>query len=47
VSRVSPVDVIRDQFPALHREHRGHPVATSDDEVERAIAAIAEVANQP
>ena len=29
-SDVSPVDVIRDQFPALRREHRGHPVAYFD-----------------
>jgi cysteine desulfurase family protein (TIGR01976 family) len=27
---VAPVDVIRDQFPALRREHRGHPVAYFD-----------------
>jgi selenocysteine lyase/cysteine desulfurase len=27
---VSPVNVIRDQFPALRREHRGHPVAYFD-----------------
>src|SRR5688572_22630657 len=30
VSHVSPVDVIRRQFPALRREHRGHPVAYFD-----------------
>ena len=30
VSDVSPVDAIRDQFPALRREHRGHPVAYFD-----------------
>ena len=29
-SHVSPVDVIRDQFPALSREHRGQPVAYFD-----------------
>jgi cysteine desulfurase family protein (TIGR01976 family) len=29
-SHVSPVDVIRNQFPALRREHRGHPVAYFD-----------------
>ena len=29
-SLVAPVDVIRDQFPALRREHRGHPVAYLD-----------------
>ena len=29
-SHVSPVDVIRDQFPALRRKHRGHPVAYFD-----------------
>jgi cysteine desulfurase family protein (TIGR01976 family) len=29
-SHVAPVDVIRDQFPALRREHRGHPVAYFD-----------------
>jgi cysteine desulfurase family protein (TIGR01976 family) len=29
-SHVSPVNVIRDQFPALRREHRGHPVAYFD-----------------
>jgi len=29
-SDVSPVDVIRSQFPALRREHRGHPVAYFD-----------------
>src|SRR6185436_7282514 len=29
-SHVSPVDVIRDQFPALRREHRGYPVAYLD-----------------
>ena len=29
-SDVSPVDVIRDQFPALRREHRGHAVAYFD-----------------
>jgi cysteine desulfurase family protein (TIGR01976 family) len=27
---VAAVDVIRDQFPALRREHRGHPVAYFD-----------------
>jgi cysteine desulfurase family protein (TIGR01976 family) len=27
---VTPVDLIRDQFPALRREHRGHPVAYFD-----------------
>jgi cysteine desulfurase family protein (TIGR01976 family) len=27
---VAPVNVIRDQFPALRREHRGHPVAYFD-----------------
>jgi cysteine desulfurase family protein (TIGR01976 family) len=27
---VAPVDVIRDQFPALRREHQGHPVAYFD-----------------
>jgi cysteine desulfurase family protein (TIGR01976 family) len=30
VSHVSPVDVIRKRFPALRREHRGHPVAYFD-----------------
>ena len=30
VSDVSAVDVIRDQFPALRRQHRGHPVAYFD-----------------
>jgi len=30
VSDVSTVDVIRDQFPALRRQHRGHPVAYFD-----------------
>ena len=30
VSPVSPVEVIRTQFPALRREHRGHPVAYFD-----------------
>ena len=30
MSHVSPVDVIRNQFPALRREHRGHPVAYFD-----------------
>ena len=29
-SGVSPVDVIRNHFPALRREHRGHPVAYFD-----------------
>jgi cysteine desulfurase family protein (TIGR01976 family) len=29
-SHVSPVDVIREQFPALRREHRGHRVAYFD-----------------
>ena len=29
-SDVSPVDAIRDHFPALRREHRGHPVAYFD-----------------
>jgi cysteine desulfurase family protein (TIGR01976 family) len=29
-SDVSPVDVIRDQFPALRRQHRGHSVAYFD-----------------
>jgi cysteine desulfurase family protein (TIGR01976 family) len=30
VSHVSPVDIIREQFPALRREHRGHRVAYFD-----------------
>jgi cysteine desulfurase family protein (TIGR01976 family) len=30
VSHVPPVDVIRKRFPALRREHRGHPVAYFD-----------------
>jgi cysteine desulfurase family protein (TIGR01976 family) len=29
-SHVAPVDAIRDQFPALRREHRGYPVAYFD-----------------